>query len=129
MRPLFVGEAPSKRPSIGRNSSRGRLANLVGVKPLELRWTNLFEHLVEEFDQEEARAAAARINGRESRLILLGQKVAKAFGLERPIALRWMLHRGSWVAVIPHPSGLNRWWNEAENRDAVEKFLRPLFMT
>lgn len=31
------------------------------------------------------------------------------------------------VAVVPHPSGVNRWWNEPANVEAAGRFLRELW--
>lgn len=57
-------------------------------------------------------AAAIRASGRE-RLVLLGRRVAKAFGVDAPPFTVVRLFRGgSRAAVIPHPSGLCRAWNE-----------------
>lgn len=80
-----------------------------------------------------ARAAWAELvpdlHGRH--VVLLGARLAEVagLGLARPIS-RW----GSWltrdwcgagaVAVIPHPSGLNRLYNEASTREAASECLR-----
>lgn len=39
--------------------------------------------------------------------------------------LRWeYLRKGETYAVLPHPSGVNRWWNEEENVARARDFLR-----
>lgn len=32
----------------------------------------------------------------------------------------------TWAAVVPHPSGVNRWWNDANNRRRARRFFRKL---
>lgn len=71
---------------------------------------------------------------RPLRVILAGGRVAKAFRLRSPTPLlEWrslyllsthpMPPNSAWVAVIPHPSGVNRWWNEKDNVDMARDFL------
>lgn len=66
-----------------------------------------------------ARRLALRFGGR--RVILLGRSVAKAFGLTVGY-LKWV-NIGFDVAVVPHPSGINRWWNGARNKAAARRFM------
>lgn len=73
-----------------------------------------------------------------ARLIFAGGRVAKAFKLGNLSMLEWRQikvgFRGApggnhwfekrlWVAKIPHPSGVNRWWNEPGAEDQVREFL------
>jgi hypothetical protein len=77
------------------------------------------------------------------RIVMLGRRVAIAFNWYRwnkivgPIRhrelkyLKWyriMDQYGFllWAAVVPHPSGVNRWWNDANNRRRARKFFREL---
>ena len=76
-------------------------------------------------DAQEARGAAraieelARAGG--IRLVLLGRVAAEAFGYQGfPLLWHDARHR---VTLLPHPSGENRWWNDAANSSAVEKLL------
>lgn len=55
------------------------------------------------------------------RVVMLGGAVAEAFRLRAHPILQW---RDGWFAVLPHPSGRNRWYNEASNRAAAVAFLR-----
>jgi hypothetical protein len=48
--------------------------------------------------------------------VLLGRRVAAAFGLASAPYLEWTEARGRTWVVMPHPSGVNRWWNDEENR-------------
>lgn len=79
------------------------------------------------FPLAEARAAALALDvaGR-ARVLLAGRRVAAAWPWRAPSDyLRWEAGPGGvLLAVIPHPSGVNRWWNEPEHRDAARRFLR-----
>ena len=61
-------------------------------------------------------------------MILLGKNVAKAFNLKDPEFLKWATTpQGLRYVVLPHPSGLNRWWNEKSNQKAALKFLGEMY--
>ena len=80
--------------------------------------------------------------GLTHRVVMLGRRVATAFdwSLEGKWYskvphceleyLKWyrIAHRYRiiWSAVVPHPSGVNRWWNDANNRRRARKFFREL---
>lgn len=34
------------------------------------------------------------------------------------------VHSEFQAAILPHPSGLNRWWNDPDNRDAARAFMQ-----
>lgn len=69
-------------------------------------------------------------------MILAGARVASAFGISFSGPFCWkLLPRGArdahtglrdlvWFAMIPHPSGCNRFYNEPRNRRACARFLR-----
>jgi hypothetical protein len=63
-----------------------------------------------------ARTQAARVlqlRPPEVRLVLLGSKVAQAFGLEfAPFTAQAVGLLGHRAVLLPHPSGRNRIWNE-----------------
>lgn len=78
----------------------------------------------------EAKTAAVRMRpqlaGRV--VILLGASVAEAFGYGKVPLTEWT-RCYAWgaeflMAKVPHPSGVNRWWNDYENVRRVEMFLR-----
>jgi uracil-DNA glycosylase len=137
-RPLVVGEAPGPntdplRPLVG--SSGEKLAKLVGVgldrflAPLDA--VNLLDERpsgVWPKDAAAESAAALRAiaveDGRE--VVLLGSRVAAAFGVVGPELLRWFDDEGLRVAVAPHPSGLSRWWNVSKNKEKARRFWRVL---
>ena len=72
--------------------------------------------------REAARALLPALEGR--RVVLLGGRVAAAFGLHRAPLLVWQPFHGAWVAVAPHPSGLNRFWNDPRNVRRAQQFWR-----
>lgn len=65
------------------------------------------------------------------RVIFMGRQVAAAFGCARFKILRWWKDERSGesheFAVMPHPSRLNRWWNDSRHEQAATKFLRDAF--
>lgn len=71
--------------------------------------------------------------GAECEVILLaGKRVAGAWGAKTGY-FSWTSWQG-WapsprnyqVAVVPHPSGLNRWWNDEQNRTRAREFVELL---
>ena len=113
-----------------------KLAVLAGLDPytfrtsfarrnLHARWNGKIGR-GDRFDRVEAEVAAKSLRDQPfESYVLLGMNVAKAFGV----------NANEWLAVVeetdskrflifPHPSGINRWWNDALNRDAARKALR-----
>lgn len=134
---LLVGEAPN-RAGQGRRPNTtftgGRLARL-GAR--ELQRTNLLREWPgpqgkgSAFPLDLARPAAERLWRRHPKrrpFVLVGTRVAAAFGLARSRYeyLEWLDLRGREVAVIPHPSGINLWWNEPEHVQQAADFFRAL---
>jgi len=81
------------------------------------------------------RAAAAREKAgeilrdcRELPLVLLGAKVAAAFGQDfRPFTVRWLEVGGRFVTVavlLPHPSGRCRVWNDPGSYERARGAMR-----
>lgn len=120
-------------------TSGQRLALLAGVSPEQLPFTfslqNVYPGAAETADRETLRVhGAAFVFDPEHRYVLAGYEVCRALG-ERVLPsdgtrddlepLRWYESReGIRVALLPHPSGRNRWYNSASNRRAAEVFLR-----
>lgn len=73
-----------------------------------------------------ASAKARRLRLRGRRMVLLGKRVAGAFGLKDPPWLEPVRlgREETWCAVVPHSSGIVQWWNAAENRAAAAEVLR-----
>lgn len=143
MKPLIIGEAPSKNqdpphPIEGRIGQR--LADLSGLTLPEFLAhfdrTNLI-HVRQDtaahgfqFDMPLARRRAEVLaqSFRPNQIVLLlGQRVAMAFGFSNRTQPFVQHHiHGAEVRIVPHPSGINRWWNEPKNEDAAKVFMRTI---
>lgn len=85
------------------------------------------------FPMNKARLAAVGLRRKikENILIFLGRDVGKAFGIGAPyfFVMPFDLKRGVGLRlaiVVPHPSGINIWWNESRNVVAAEIFFQRL---
>jgi uracil-DNA glycosylase len=137
----LIGEAPGRAPApdgpLGGRCGR-RLADLAGLSfeaylgAVERR--NLLPRNPgragakgDAFPMREARARAwafARSHAGR-RAILLGRRVAAAFGRPDALYLIWSsLAPFSEAMIFPHPSGVNRWWNARENVLSAREVLR-----
>jgi uracil-DNA glycosylase len=143
---VLVGEAPGRatdpaRPLSGRTGAA--LERLAGLPPGSLpeafelvnvldRWpgrSGCGPHPGDGFPLGEARKAARRLLrtlvGR--RVILLGGRVCRALGVSPEPILAWREVIGIGgaiaVAVVPHPSGVNHWWNDPANRSEAAEFM------
>lgn len=110
------------------NGAGGRLRRLLGMSEREYLRTFERRNLLSELPWRaaDARRAARRVlaeTARGDRLVLLGAKVAAAFGvafrtniyLPRFVQLSWPPNFvGRTVLVLPHPSGRCRVYNDAE---------------
>lgn len=140
MRALIVGEAPA-RTTVGRPAFHGptgrKIAALAGIADVRDgfdavnlldRWPGPSVGKGSAFPLDRARAAAESLLPRvlsRSRVLLAGRRVASAFRLGGLEYLSWArLGPSTEVAVLPHPSGVNRWLNEPENVEALRRFLR-----
>lgn len=127
--PLLIGEAPTQTgtyPFDADTYSGRRLARLAGRPRSPFEADNLFPYtLTGPWSAPKAREAADSVRAdRPGRnLILAGRKVADAFGVPHQI-LTWYEKDGRLVAVLPHPSGLNRWYNDPANFHRAELFVR-----
>lgn len=59
-------------------------------------------------------------------VLVLGQEVRRVLWLPESEPLVWRSDRGVRWCMVPHPSGLNRWYNEQLNRLAVGLRLEEL---
>lgn len=117
-------------------SSGARLWKMSGlamtqyINAFDLR--NLFEK-DEPRDIVSAKAKARRILGSidtryvNTYIVCLGRDVANAFGLfdVRPLIFS-KIWKNTRAAYLPHTSGLNRWYNDADNAEAANVFMRQL---
>lgn len=154
MKPLIIGEAPSKsgdgRPFSGRSGDR--LKQLMGVGSYD-ELTGYFElrNLCrQEFSQSAAKYTARltlidirkrliRSRNRPKRLydpsphdschiLMCGRKVQTAFGVQGELFTEYVppgfvdIH----LWVFPHPSGLNRYWNDHHRVEVAKQFIRRI---
>jgi uracil-DNA glycosylase len=140
-RVVLLGQAPSRdgdplRPLIGGGSGR-ILQLLTGTMVSQYRelyerrnllksWPGAADGKGDHFPTAEAHAAAVallpRLAGR--RVVLLGSGVARAFGFDTLTPrFCWIERDGVRFALSPHPSPVNRWWNEYRNRAQAARFF------
>jgi uracil-DNA glycosylase len=152
---VLVGEAPSqhsnpKKPFSGASGKTlAKVAGLSGYEELRARATllNVLDRWPgkgnagekgSRFPLVRAKPHAAKILARflyreGASIVLVGKRVARAFGFDEVPPFRWAMSVKiagvdlGRVAVMPHPSGCNHWWNAEENRAAASAFLRGVF--
>lgn len=58
-------------------------------------------------------------------VVLVGWRVAEAFKVPGTVLpCQWFRDRDlGWLAVVPHPSGVNRWYNDNVNADMAADFI------
>ena len=140
VKPLIIGEAPSKNeyppsPIAGRIGKR--LAACAGMTlPQFLEAfdrTNLLYVRQDtrekgfEFDYTQAKLAAKSIYLQSNWMqrpyvLLLGKRVSKSFDVTESYLEEVNLH-GVKAFVVPHPSGVNRWWNDKDNEKRMYDFM------
>lgn len=141
----FVGQAPGRngdpaKPLVGGRVG-GKIMELMGPDAAKLersfRRVNLLIRWPgksgkgDAFPMDEARSAAIALllDGELSgRVILLGKAVGRAFGIRDPKYFEWTDVSDCKMAVFPHPSGINHWWNSPENRRTAADFLRTTIL-
>jgi hypothetical protein len=132
---LIIGEAPSNDGAPLEGQVGATIAEYAGISIEEyLARTerhNLFPQPILIWHDGQARQNAIDIwpslIGRTT--LLLGRNVTLAFGLHPPdLSLTWKHpNEDVEIAMLPHPSGRNRWWNDPENRSAARRFLHQTF--
>lgn len=141
MKPLIIGQAPArgnegKPPFSGRSGAR--LAKLAGVGttgdvlPQYFTLVNL-TNTPGEFNTEHARKNALvlidtiRLDLPDRPMLMMGRKVRRAMGVNGDYEyLDWFIFWSHKAVIFPHPSGLNRWWNNPVNSVKAELFLKRL---
>ncbi len=144
---IFIGQAAARSNVGGRafdesTASGKRLMSLAGSESiLQHEFVNLLEYYPgredtchpkgDAFPMDEARTAADRLTpsliGR--RIVMVGDNVARAFGVTKYPWCIWMASDAfpeTEFAVLPHPSGVNMWYNDRDNLKRAKKFLRGL---
>lgn len=138
----LVGQAPSRRgdprkPLAGPNGRKiARLAGMSYDELIACRRKHLNTHYDgtrgkgDAFDHPKGNINAANVllDWRVERIVLLGKNVARCFGFRELPFLAEISIYGRRFLIFPHPSGINRWWNERRNerraRQLLQRFLR-----
>jgi hypothetical protein len=138
----LVGQAPSRRgdprkPLAGPNGRKiARLAGMSYDELIACRRKHLNTHYSgkrskgDAFDHAKGNVNAANVllDWRVERIVLLGKNVARCFGFRDVPFLAEISIYGRRFLIFPHPSGINRWWNERRNerraRQLLQRFLR-----
>lgn len=88
------------------------------------------------FDMADARAAAMAITCSDAffeaqSVVFVGFRVAAAFGRHELKPCRWAPGwlMGQRAALLPHPSGINTWYNDPDNKAAAARFMRKIWRT
>lgn len=147
MKILFVGQAPSKETE-GKPAFVGKcgaiLASLMGMTQEDMLTKHDFVNVLDYFPGKgingdkfplpqalvSAKAMMPSFKGRF--VVLLGANVARAFSVSKFRYLEWYdwtvegLKVCSRVCIVPHPSGVNRYYNDPRAREEVSRFLKKL---
>lgn len=142
-KPLIIGEAPSKNettehPIEGRVGKR--LATCCGmtlqdflkhfdrVNLLHVRQDTKEKGF--EFDAKAGKAAADELRKSfqpDQVVLFLGGRVSEAFGVHGPYFEQRVVNGINTRAfIVPHPSGVNRWWNDPANLAQMNTFMRSI---
>jgi hypothetical protein len=134
----LVGQAPSRRgdarkPLAGPNGQKiARLAGMSYGELIACRRKHLNTHSSgkrgkrDAFDHAKGKVNAADVlmDWRVERIVLLGKNVARCFGLRDLPFLAEIRIYGRRFLIFPHPSGVNRWWNERRNERRAQQILQ-----
>ena len=136
------GIAPEKaRPlfPLPESSSGGRLLRVIGwsMKDYLMRFdrVNLFPTHRTKWDDSEARERADALTHsvlEEERLtdfVVFGVRVTKAFRRDLFPILQSLGFWGGTLTSVPHPSGLNPWYNDLTNRASVRRLFSGFRLT
>lgn len=141
---ILIGQAPSRRsraetPLTGGRSG-ARLQELMGLSlagyvrlfaraNLLDAWPGMAGAKGDAFPQRLARIAALDMLDagllRDRLVLFVGAGTARAFRFPAP-PLDWAEHAGTLCACVPHPSGVNLWWNDPANEARARAFLVDL---
>lgn len=127
-------EAESARLAL-TGSVGTKLASMLGMERLEFCVTFRRENLNhrfygkqgkgDAFNNDEARLRARLLDDHSSakKFVLLGREVAASFGITHGF-LSHLRIGGKEYLLLPHPSGINSWWNNPENKQRAIEALR-----
>ncbi len=128
IRPLFGNPTRVLLRTMGMDGSTFRTAFKNDVARYRLllnlaQPVNLCEG-VWDLREAESRAAVLGSAAASRRFVLLGRRVARAFGCRDLPFLRLAIVWDNNVLVVPHPSGLNRIYNDPAERARIGTALR-----
>jgi hypothetical protein len=106
-----------------RNASGNRLREIVGLTDHRYEKLPKVNLCPSRWSMKVARERAVALLGAHDTLILLGAKVRSAFDGPAPFAVG-SPSEGKLLVGLPHPSGLNRAWDEPGARDRARSLLR-----
>jgi len=145
---LLVGEAPSKNHgkrnldvclacrALNIRPVPGTMGKLRTQYPKMFKFTMATKHinLLDEWPGSSGKgsafpikdamftAATFRLGFKQyDAVFLAGKRVAKAFGVEAEYFDK--VEGDTPIYVVPHPSGINTWWNDPCNRERARQFL------
>lgn len=135
---IMIGQAPGQHGDPSSPLASKRLADLCGLSVWEFK--DRFDRINllatwpgkrgkgDEFSMTEARISAMEMVGSLSgrRVIFVGKQVARAFQFFGTDYFTWEEFGSMLVCLIPHPSGVNRFWNDPERVEQAQGFLRSL---
>ncbi len=150
MNVLLIGEAPGPSGKAGFDGWSGRrIARLLEEFGVELTFWNVFKKWPgpkkllhhkkggkgSEFPIAAARRRVPNLRKRIAAhsphfVLLLGSRVARAFDVEGFFCLSTTPGSFGWIVpmtAIPHPSGVNRWFNDPKNVALLKRRLSNLF--
>ena len=101
-----------------------RLYSRCGRANLNARW-NGKNGKGDAFNAEEGKAAAERLlSNKDGNFVLLGRAVARCFGLGDADFCSVAKVGPRQFLILPHPSGINAWWNNPANERKASRALR-----
>jgi len=59
-------------------------------------------------------------------VLIVGKRLSRAFGYQDHDIMHWHHQKDFNFAIVPHPSGVNLWWNVEYNRNAGRVFLESV---
>lgn len=118
MRRLILGERPSHggpHPRITESSTTRQLDRICANWRHSFETLNVWPFADRELDKLDVNALIDR--DRYDVIVALGFTVSQELGLShRSTWLSWHERDGVSILRLPHPSGVNRWWNDPVHR-------------
>jgi hypothetical protein len=130
-KPFLVGELNTRTSSgdmalypLPPNGSGGRLRRILGLGVED--YLTKFDRInlcSESWNDSEARELARKVRRPGRRLVLLGRRVARIFGLGGLEFFQRIEKDGVVFFLLPHPSGLCRVWNDPDSSVRARSLL------